>query len=416
MHERISKGVFSLLSHTGLSKCSRLSCRSYPGRSGALRLKNPMPGIPRRGIITGPNKSLHVMSETEMSQEASFNQKVFDLSLVLSRSRMNDATELRCMLLNVDGSVKYSDMKGTKAAVAKRYGLDGRDLRNVDLVSEGIPHILVRPSTIFISMFNLRLLVRSDEVLVFVLPIEDTDIKIQDVFLKDVQHRLQPTSSTGVLIQLPFELRVVDAALASVIAILEAEHVLIRREVEESLRDSTREDIVHSVLRGLQYHSKRLVAIEQRARQVRSALQELLGNDQDMATMYLSDSEAGQPHAIEDHQEVEYLAEAYYKNTDAIAESANALLGDVNRTTDTIQSILDVRRNQIMIFEAQLEICMLGFAVSTFVAGLFGMNVVNDFEESALAFGVLAGACVIGTALIARYGMWKLNKFRKLRF
>ncbi|KAJ5337251.1 hypothetical protein MYU51_008493 [Penicillium brevicompactum] len=416
MHERGIRGIFSLITHNGLQKYRGVSCRPALGSPGAFRAKEPRHSIPRRSIITAPNKSLHVMSETEMSQEVSFNQKVFDLSLALSRSRMNDATELRCMLLNVDGSVKYSDMRGTKATVAKQYGLDGRDLRNVDLVSEGIPHILVRPSTIFISMFNLRLLVRSDGVLLFNLPIEDTDIKIQDVFLNDLQHRLQHTSGTGVLTQLPFELRVVDAALASVIAVLEAEHVLIRGEVEESLRDSTREDIVHSVLRGLQDHGKRLVAIEQRARQVRSALQELLGNDQDMATMYLSDYQSGRPHTVEDHQGVEYLIEAYYKNTDAIAESASALLGDVNRTTDTIQSILDVRRNQIMIFEAQLEICMLGFAVSTFVAGLFGMNVVNDFEESTSAFAVLVGACVVGTAMIARYGMWKLNKFRKLQF
>jgi hypothetical protein len=34
-------------------------------------------------------------------------------------------------------------------------------------------------------------------------------------------------------------------------------------------------------------------------------------------------------HKVEDHLEVEYLLEAYYKNTDAIAESANALLGDL---------------------------------------------------------------------------------------
>jgi hypothetical protein len=36
--------------------------------------------------------------------------------------------------------------------------------------------------------------------------------------------------------------------------------------------------------------------------------------------------------------------EAYYKNTDAIAESANALLGDLGRTVETIHSVLDVRR------------------------------------------------------------------------
>ncbi|KAJ6142497.1 Magnesium transporter MRS2/LPE10 [Penicillium samsonianum] len=341
-----------------------------------------IPSYGRRGIITLPNKSHHVIQEPDMKKEASFNQKVFNLSLALSQSRINDATELRCMVLDLDGSVKESETRGTRNDLAKQWGLDGRDLRNVDLVSEGIPHLLVRPSVIFISMFTLRLLVRSHGVLLFLLPIEDCHVKVQDVFMTDLQSRLRPGPGSGLLAKLPFEIRVVDAALASVIATLEAEHVLIRREVEDSLRDSTREDVVYSVLRGLQDHRKRLVAIQQRARQFRSALREILENDEDMATMFLTDRQAGRPHEVEDHLEVEYLLEAYYKNTDAIAESASALVGDLERTTESIQSILDVRRNQILVFEAQLEICMLGFAVSTFVAGLFGMNVANFFEET----------------------------------
>lgn len=405
-----------MMSRTGFPKCRDRSFHPLQSLPIAAHARQHTHWMPRRGIITARNKSLHVRSKKDTRQAGSFNKKVFDLSLSLSQSRLDDATELRCMLLRADGSVKHPDIRDTKTSIAKQYGLDGRDLRNVDLVSEGVPHILVRPSTIFISIFTLRLLVQADGVLLFMLPIEETDVKVQDVFLNDLHQRLQPKAAGGVLKQLPFELRVVDAALASVIAVLEAEHVLIRKDVEDGLRDSTREDIVHSVLRRLQDHSKRLVTIEQHARQVRSALHEILVNDQDLATMYLSDHQSGNTHAVEDHLEVEYLLEAYYKNTDAIAESASTLLGDVNRSTDTIQSILDVRRNQIMIFEAQLEICMLGFAVSTFVAGLFGMNVVNEFEENNSAFAILAGVCAVGTIFIARFGMWKLNRYRKLRF
>jgi magnesium transporter len=382
-------------------------------------MEQPIQNIPsycRREIVTLPNKSHHVIQEPDMKKEASFNQNVFNLSLALSKSRINDATELRCMVLGLDGSVKESDIRGTRDGLAKEWGLDGRDLRNADLVSEGIPHLLVRPSVIFISMFTLRLLVRPHEVLLFLLPIEDCHVKVQDVFVTDLQRRLHPRSGSGLLAKLPFELRIVDAALASVIATLEAEHVLIRREVEDSLQDSTREDVVYAVLRDLQDHRKRLVAVQQRASQFRSALREILENDEDMATMFLTDRQAGRPHEVEDHLEVEYLLEAYYKNTDAIAESANALLGDLERTVETIHSILDVRRNQIMVFEAQLEICMLGFAVPTFVAGLFGMNVANFFEESTSAFVVLVAVCVMGTVTIAKYGLWKLDKFRKLRF
>ena len=78
--------------------------------SGTLRTKHPkIPNIPsygRRGIITLPNKSHHVIQEPDMKKEASFNQNVFNLSLALSQSRINDAMELRCMILGPDGSIK----------------------------------------------------------------------------------------------------------------------------------------------------------------------------------------------------------------------------------------------------------------------------------------------------------------------
>ncbi|KAJ5915490.1 Magnesium transporter MRS2/LPE10 [Penicillium verhagenii] len=351
----------------------------------------------------------------EISRLNSFKQQVFDQSIALSHSRMNDSTELKCALFNGDGSTVFKETLLTKAQVAQQYGIDARDLRNADLVSEGIPHILVRPSAIFVSVFTLRLLIQCDRALLFLLDSETDGVKMQDVFEHNLQSRVRTEQGSGLTPGLPFELRVVDAALASVTAILEAEHLILSDEVEKRLEDSKKEDTVHLALRDLLEHGKRLITIEQRARQVRSALQELLNNDDDLATMYLTDRQAGKPHAVEDHQEVEYLLEAYYKNADAIAESASALVAEVNRTARAIKSILDVRRNQIMIFEAHLEIWMLGFAVSTFVAGLIGMNVINFMEEIPYAFAWLASGCAIATLLISRVGMWQLRKFRKMR-
>ncbi|KAJ5727150.1 Magnesium transporter MRS2/LPE10 [Penicillium malachiteum] len=331
---------------------------------------------------------------------------------------MNDSTELRCTLLNADSLNPgiFQTTRLTKAEIAQQYGVDGRELRNADLRSEGIPHILVRPSTIFLSIFTLRLLIQSDRVLVFLVDSEGDQegAKTQDVFEHNLQSRMQVEQGSGFTPSLPFELRVVDAALASVTAILEAEHFILQGEVEKRLPESRREESVHLALRELLEHAKRLNMVEQHARQVRSALAELLNNDEDLALMYLSDRKAGKPHAIEDHQEVEYLLEAYYKNADAIAESASSLVGEVYRTARVTQSVLDVRRNQIMIFEAQLEIWMLGFAVSTFVAGLIGMNVINYMEETPYAFAWLVGGCMVTTLFISRLGMRKLRQFRKM--
>lgn len=330
---------------------------------------------------------------------------------------MNGTTELTCTLFDAEGAIEMPETRLTKANIARQYGVDGRDLRMVDAISEGIPHFLVRPSTIFISLFSLRILIQSDRALLIRGNFKDGDPHafLEEIFVTDLQSKMCGNHRSGFPVSLPYELRVFEAALASVTAHLEAEHSLVRKDIEYSLKDLQSEDIASTGPRTLLENGKKLVNIEQRARQMRAALQELLSNDEDLAEMYLTDRKAGRPHAIEDHQEVEYLLEAYYKSHDAIVESAGALLSEVYRTQDAILSVLDVRRNQIMVFEAQLEICMLGFAVPTFVAGLYGMNVINYLEDHPYAFPSLVAGCMMGMLILARIGMSKLQKLRRYR-
>ncbi|KAK1140937.1 magnesium ion transporter [Aspergillus melleus] len=82
----------------------------------------------------------------------------------------------------------------------------------------------------------------------------------------------------------------------------------------------------------------------------------------------------------------------------------------------TIQSILDVRRDQTMVLEAEAEICMLGLAAATLMAGLYGMNVPNYCWEKSWAFGLLVSFCLVGTVGISRYGMRQLRRVQRVSF
>ncbi|KAH8433676.1 magnesium ion transporter [Aspergillus melleus] len=82
---------------------------------------------------------------------------------------------------------------------------------------------------------------------------------------------------------------------------------------------------------------------------------------------------------------------------------------NIQQTKATIQSILDVRRNQIMVLEAKVEICMLGLAAATLVAGLCGMNVPNYWEKKSWAFGLLVSFCLVGTV-----GMRQLRRVQRV--
>lgn len=366
-----------------------------------------------RTIRTTPNP--------DISKDPGQAQQLYDLSLGLSRTPVNRNVNMLYTLYNANGTVEHSRKKISKLEIANKYGLSARDLRTIDIASpNGISHILIRESAMLIYMFNLRLLVQADQVLLFHLDGSpgaggadyERNNNTARVFCHDLEAKLHRDCAVK---DLPYELRVLEAALASVTSTLEAEYLLGKQQVSNVLKTLDEEEsLSHSDPRRLLDLVRTLAGIEQRARHVRSAIQDILNDDQDMADMYLSDKKAGKPHAVQDHQDVEYLLEAYYKASDTVVNDAASLVGNIQQTEDTIRSILDVRRNQIMVLEAKIEIVMLGLGAATLVAGLYGMNVINYSEESRWAFGVLVALCLGGTGLISRYGMRQLRKIQKV--
>ncbi|KGQ06898.1 inner membrane magnesium transporter mrs2 [Beauveria bassiana D1-5] len=280
------------------------------------------------------------------------------------------------------------------------------------------PHILVRASTILFHMFDLRLLIQADKLLLFhVDGLADTTIS--QVFTYNLQDKLQGHHVLHRKMSEAFELRALEAALAAVAAGLEAGYLLVRRDVGAALREldaqmaDKEEASVHTGLRELLDMARRLADIEQQARLVRGALGDLLREDRDMADLYLTDRRSGRRHEADDHEEVEYLFEAYFRAHDAVVQEASALMANVHRTADTVRSILANRRNQIMILETKVEIAMLGMASATLVAGWYGMNTVNFLEESLSAFAVIVSGSVLGGGAIWWFLLRKLRSIRR---
>jgi magnesium transporter len=267
-------------------------------------------------------------------------------------------------------------------------------------------------------MFDLRLLVQADKVLLFHVPGVEDDLTCR-VFTHDLEAKLRKAPAPLKRTREAFELRVLELALASVASTLEAEYQLVKHEVSRELQSLDQQmaekegALVYSALRELLDISRKLARIERRARLVRNVIQEVLNDDADMAEMYLTDKQRGQRRLVHEHQEVEYLLESYFKANDAIAQEAAGLVENIQKTEETIKSILDVRRNQIMLLEAKVEIAMLSLASATLVAGWYGMNVVNYFENSALAFGVLVSASLAGSALIWRVVLRRLRLIQR---
>ena len=361
-----------------------------------------------------PLREIHSISDNT-DQKHDSPQDLFNLSLELSQTPMEGTAELRYTAFRADGSGPETARK-TKTDIARDFGLKARDLRTIDLPTNRVCHVLIRDGLIVFHTFDLRLILLADQVLVFH---NDGSVSTRPknamrLFIHDLENKVKPSSSPESPGKGPFELRVLEAALSAVTSSLEAEYLLTKKSVTEALETMDQENaFVQTKLRGILNLVRTLTRIEHRARQIRGTVQEVLNDDEDMANMYLTDKKAGKPHAIQDHQEVEYMFEAYFKSSDAIVQAATSLIGNIQQTEGTVQSILNVQRNQIMVLEAKIEIIMVGLATATLVAGLYGMNVINYLEETSWGFGFLAAVSALSTAVIWRYGLRRLRRIQR---
>lgn len=399
---------------------------------------------------------------TNDSEEQNASSQIHELSLQLSQRPMNGNALMQYTLYNKNGVAAHVG-ELPKLGIAERYGLGTRDLRVFDLPSGGFPHFLVREHTILIHLFDLRLLVQDDQALLFHIveksntasdsdsdsdpgldnyhekgygstennntqwPRESSTAGKSHSVARVFSHNLEGKIHDGhglpglPVSRQPYELCVLEAALASVTSVLEAEYLHTQRQVSDTIQMGApgtldlEESRTHTQLRIILDLTRKLASIAHRARQVRNAVQEVLNEDEDMANMYLTDKKAGKPHKLQDHQDVEYLFEAYFKASDAVVQEAASLMENVRRTEETIHSTLSVRRNQIMVLEAKIEILMLALSWAMLVAGWYGMNVVNYFEEHTHAFAVIVSLSFTAIASASWYGMRKLRHIHKLR-
>ncbi|PGH26414.1 hypothetical protein AJ80_01912 [Polytolypa hystricis UAMH7299] len=343
--------------------------------------------------------------------EDGYEGNLFNVGRSLAQKATNEP-RLRCTEFDELGNVTLVNGEFKKSELIAKYGLLPRDLRKID--SSLLPHILIRHSAILINLLHLRVLIKSDRVLVFD-AYGSADTYTQSVFMYDLEGKLRQKEAgnrhTGAL---PYELRALEAVLLSVTGGLEGEFEGVREPVVRVLR-ALEEDIDRDKLRHLLIYSKRLGSFEQKARLVRDAIEDLLEADDDLTAMYLSERANGVERAEHDHQEVEMLLESYHKVCDEIVQASGNLVTNIRNTEEVIKAILDANRNSLMLLDLKFSIGTLGLAAGTLISSFYGMNLKNFIEESDLGFAGVSTTCFFLTGFVCAYGLLKLRKVQRVR-
>ncbi|KAK6460809.1 mitochondrial MRS2-like protein [Scheffersomyces coipomensis] len=341
-------------------------------------------------------------------------------------TKLGDAEVIRCTIFNGDGEmISYGkDMK--KSEFMKVYNLAARDFRKItrhqntnnnttNINIEIVPSIVTRADSILLNLLHIRALIKHDTVVVFDNVRSSTGgsrlnkSHSHSIFLNDLRDRLKAKDSES----LPYELRALETILVHVMSNLTTEmkvHKTVLQNILQGLEDS----IERVKLRYLLIQSKKLAQFNQKAVLIRDLIDDLLEQDDELNSLYLSDSHKGLEREGNNHEEVELLLESYYKTSDEIVQTVGNLRSQIRTTEEIINIILDSNRNEMMLLGLKFSIGLLSLGIALYVSALYGMNLENFIEESDGGFELICLISVIGLLILLRFSMKQLNKAEKV--
>ncbi|EFC45487.1 predicted protein, partial [Naegleria gruberi] len=307
------------------------------------------------------------------------------------------------------GNIRMSQIK--RSDLYTNYGLQGRDIR-ILVSNMNYPSILPRSQCIIVSISNISAIITHEKLYLlksdYTNNLDPTFIKFIQQFLiyyaksKEVNKYSFDDTPYGFFEQsyaLPFEFRILECILHKVCATIEKERNEIQERVNDILAapDYTSEEVLYQILQTKQ----KLTRFKTFVNELHETIENILQQDDDMATMYLSEKVAnGKPRDIDKHEEIEMLLETYQNRVENVINSIDDMREDLDDTQEFLEVCLDSIRNKMMQMELQLAIAAFSLTFGTLMAGVFGMNLLSHFEDHPYAFYYTSGLIALSTLFL----------------
>ena len=216
----------------------------------------------------------------------------------------------------------------------------------------GHPAIMPRPKAkvYILDLAALKLICHRDRVdILYSTDSGSNRRNVVDQFVEDLRLSLASDAS------LAFELQVLEAALAVLVTKNFRQLALLSPLLDELITDTIAYPTEIKVGR-LAALKKSIYGYNKGVQAIIGAIRELLASNRDMADMYL-----GERRSEDDHEEVEFLLEAYLSDLNEIELESTGMVASIDDTMELIGLHLNSRRNSII----KLSLIMETLAVAT---------------------------------------------------
>ena len=248
----------------------------------------------------------------------------------------------------------------------------------------GNPVILPRPKVqcYILDLGSLKLLCRSNQVDILYSD-ESGSSRRSTVnnFVEDLRSSLSESTVKCETLT-TFELQVLETALATIVAKLYRQLELVEPLLDGLVNDTISQPTTHKIGR-LAALKKSIFTHKQGIQAITNALKELLNNDRDMADMYL---ESASNREDDDHEEIEFLLEAYVSDLSEIEMKSSAMIAHIDDTMQILELHLNSRRNHIIKLSLIMETLAVATGTGAFIGSIFGMNLLSGLENHPAAF------------------------------
>lgn len=352
--------------------------------------------------------------------------------------------------VKVDKRGTSSIIQAEKNELTHQLGVQLRDLRVLDpyLAASYPSAILSRDRALVVNLEHIKCIIATDQVLVT--NAEDDTVL---AFVEELQRRCasgidgdsskQNTSQSSPdlvvlsekgdmtkenmfpFLEIPFELRVLEVVLESVCTHLERLTSELEAAAHPALDALTNKVSTHNLER-VRRIKNRMVRLNTRVETIHELLEKLLDDDSDMKDINLTAKQLDMERTVSlqrnslkvsqppgsplfgaeaedddaDVQEVEMVLETYFMHIDNTYNKLQTLTEYIDDTEDYINIELDNQRNQLIRIELVLTAATFAVAIIGSIAGIFGMNLNNNHEDSHTLFLVVTVVSVLGALLV----------------
>lgn len=376
------------------------------------------------------------------------------------------ASQKKWLMMNAQGETDMVTL--SKNELTQTLGIQLRDLRLLDplLVTSYPSAILCRERSLVVNLEYVKMIVGLEKC--YITNVEDENAQ---EFIAQLKRRLEylsthkgrvakkeaDESTNRAFEDLPFELRVLEAALDIVLKYMETLTSDLEASAHPAL-DALTSKVETENLERVRRVKNRMVRLTTRVETLREVLEKFLDDDSDMRDMNLTAREAREaqekildaikhgnqpfdmpvtmqsgelkppetPHSTltydsdEEEEEaievVEQLLETYFMQADNTWNKLQTLTEYIDDTEDYVNIQLDSQRNQLIRLDLILTCLSASVALITAVTSLFAMNVSLSPNSSGGPYSwfVIISCCSAGGAIFLFVSVMAYSRYKRL--